>query len=293
MKTLNNTLIAISISTVLLSASLQAQTPVNVRAVITETAEYQKSKKAGDELYTSLRENVPTATQNLITSNTWLKNSETTNTGMKPNQNWIKLDLNNDGSVLLDLPFSFYFFDKLQTSVWVNANGNLSFDQSLGHFKPELFPLNTQMIAPFWADIEASTKNKDAGIYILSSDNELRVLYRNMSLYNQNSANTITFEIILKADTNVESGNLAFAYHHVSPKLMESIAEAYKPNAPGYIIGINVGDSDNHFQIELFEKLTYLFNLADVQMYGVINSDYYVFNTNSQPDLVQIKFEKY
>ena len=291
MKTLNNTLIAIS--AVLFSASIHAQSIVNVRAVITETAEYQKSKQAGDELYTSLRENVPVATQNLITSNTIIKNSETPNTLWQPNENWVKLDLNNDGSVLLDLPFSFYFFDKLQTSVWVNANGNLSFDQSLGHFKPELFPLNTPMIAPFWADLEASAENKDAGIYILSSNNELRVLYKNMSLFNQNSANTISFEIILKADTNSESGNLAFAYHHVSPKLMESIAKAHKPEAPGYMIGINVGDSDNHFQIELFENLTYLFSLAEVQMYGVIKSDYYAFNTNSQPDLVQIEFEKY
>lgn len=73
-----------------------------------------------------------------------------------PGFNGSTLARNDDGSTgPVTLPFSVNFFGLNDDTVFVNNNGNLTFDAALETFTP--FPLtstNRQIIAPFFADVE-------------------------------------------------------------------------------------------------------------------------------------------
>jgi hypothetical protein len=68
---------------------------------------------------------------------------------------------NDDGSTgLMPIGFPINFFGQSYTQLFVNNNGNLTFDQALGVFTP--FPLDaTQrvIIAPFFADVDTTVGN--------------------------------------------------------------------------------------------------------------------------------------
>ena len=56
---------------------------------------------------------------------------------------------NDDLSSLESLDFVFEFFDKAYTEVFINNNGNLSFDGPYSHYDPAGFPIQGfDMIAP-------------------------------------------------------------------------------------------------------------------------------------------------
>ncbi|XP_056012711.1 sushi domain-containing protein 2-like [Ostrea edulis] len=62
------------------------------------------------------------------------------------------------GSQKIRLKNSFKFFGKNKSSLFVNNNGLITFDEQLNEYKPQSFPLNqnTPLIAPFWADVDVS-----------------------------------------------------------------------------------------------------------------------------------------
>ena len=73
-----------------------------------------------------------------------------------PGFNANTLPANDDGSTgLVDIGFSFNFFGSTYTQLYVNNNGNVTFDAALSTFTP--FPLlttSTKIIAPFFADVD-------------------------------------------------------------------------------------------------------------------------------------------
>lgn len=289
MKTLNTLSNVIIVAAIFCSAQIMAQELSGTLATISETPEYFKAKAQDENMFQSLRKNVQATTRSLISEQTFLEKTDipdylTTSLGQ---EGWVKLDLTDDGSALLKLPFAFSFFDSIQNTVWVNANGNLSFGSAVGNFTPEYFPLNVQMVAPFWADLQKSSIYSNSGIYFLQQENSLRILYRNMSIYDKDPANTLTFEVILRDKSSIGSGNLAFAYHHISPKLMESLIQNQQKGKPLFISGINTGDQENHILIQLFDNLIYSFSLADTNVYGMMNADYYSFDTETKREFVQ------
>lgn len=66
---------------------------------------------------------------------------------------------NDDGSTgAIDLGFTANFFGNSYSQVFVNNNGNMTFDSSLSTFTPfELASTNAQIIAPFFADVHTSS----------------------------------------------------------------------------------------------------------------------------------------
>lgn len=264
MKHLTIILFVVSLITILFSTKLKAQKQNDVLAVITETTEYQTSKEAGEKLFASLRSNVPTANKKQSRPNVVRKYQISTKSELDSlyKRNWNKLELDNDGSICLELPFTFSFFNSRYKSIWINANGNLSFGQPIGHFEPEKLPVNVQMIAPFWTDLEANIQNEAAGIFILSDKNGMHILYNKMSLYKQDPLHTISFEVIVKAGIDSLNGNVAFIYHQVAPELITRLKNIEAIGKTAFVIGINGGDDTNYVQVKQFENTTYLFNQA-------------------------------
>ncbi len=74
----------------------------------------------------------------------------------------------DDGSVTRALPFSFSFYGNNYNQVFVNNNGNLTFNSVEGDFTETIFEfLNRQpRISAFWDDIEPTSSDAATGLYI-------------------------------------------------------------------------------------------------------------------------------
>jgi hypothetical protein len=75
-----------------------------------------------------------------------------------------ELTRNDDGSSgRVDLPFEVNFFGNVHHSLYVNNNGNVTFDAPLGTFTPFglTSSLGTPIIAPFFADIDTRNPGSD------------------------------------------------------------------------------------------------------------------------------------
>ncbi|XP_021368743.1 sushi, nidogen and EGF-like domain-containing protein 1 isoform X2 [Mizuhopecten yessoensis] len=63
---------------------------------------------------------------------------------------------NDDGSSSA-IPISFPYFNNVQTSAYVNTNGDITFGTLLGDYTPDAFPNGSYvMIAAFWTDIDTT-----------------------------------------------------------------------------------------------------------------------------------------
>lgn len=76
----------------------------------------------------------------------------------EPGFNSNTLAANDDGSTgLVGLPFPIDFFGNTYSSLYVNNNGNVTFNGSLGTYTPEgLTTFGSPIIAPFWADVDTA-----------------------------------------------------------------------------------------------------------------------------------------
>ena len=75
---------------------------------------------------------------------------------------YVAVPRNDDGSLYIsDIGFPFSFCGSTYTDLYINTNGNLSFDNPVGQFSPNGFPYPEKMVAPFWADVD--TRNTACG----------------------------------------------------------------------------------------------------------------------------------
>ena len=77
------------------------------------------------------------------------------------------LTANDDGSTgLVGLPFTLNFFGKTYTSLYVNNNGNVTFDGPLADYTPYgLVGTTHVIIAPFFADVDTRGSGSAAVTY--------------------------------------------------------------------------------------------------------------------------------
>jgi hypothetical protein len=74
------------------------------------------------------------------------------------------LDRNDDGSTdVVPLGFLMNFYGNTHTALYVNNNGNVTFDSPQSEYTPKRLPnLGMDVIAPFWADVD--TRNPDSDL---------------------------------------------------------------------------------------------------------------------------------
>ena len=90
---------------------------------------------------------------------------------------------------MLDIPRT---LTNLYLDFQVNANGDISFLQPLSTFVPQPFPLDFQLIAPFWAD--SDTRPDEGGDVWYRETNDPDLFDRVKSLIRNSFINHATFE---------------------------------------------------------------------------------------------------
>jgi len=150
---------------------------------------------------------------------------------------------NDDGSTpAIALPFTFCYYGSNYDTLYINNNGNITFNNPSSNFTPQGFPDNQfNMIAPFWGDVQ--TLNGVGKVRYKITPSAMIVQWDSVRKF-PFSASTLenSFQLIITngLDSLVPGGNnVAFCYQDIS----------WFSGAMGSTVGVNKGDSVNYFQV--------------------------------------------
>ncbi len=142
-----------------------------------------------------------------------------TNAGFKANV----IPANDDGSApIADLGFTINFFGKLRSSVYVNNNGNVTFDSSLATFTPfGLTSTQREIIAPFFADVDTRGAHSQLVSYGRDTVNghpAFGANFLNVGYYQIHDDKLNSFQVVLidRSDVGPNNFDIEFNYAHIT-----------------------------------------------------------------------------
>ncbi len=194
----------------------------------------------------------------------------------------------DDGSSdTIFLPFDFCFYGDLKTKLFINANGNISFDSPYGTFTSNAFPTaNFSMIAPFWADVDNSGDplNNNVGYEIFS--NFAIFKWDAVGYYAQHYDKRNTFQLVISDGTSpiIPGGNnVAFIYGDMQWTTGDVSGGNNGFGGTPATVGANLGDGVNYFQLGRFDHAGIDYDGPVGNNDGVSWLDYQVFAFNVCP----------
>jgi len=162
---------------------------------------------------------------------------------------------NDDGSSLvINLPFTFSFYGEDHTQLYINNNGNVTFDESLATFSANAFPsLGAKIVSPFWGDVD--TRAGNGRVVYKITPTAIYINWDSVGYYSQQGDKRNTFQLTLTDGTDpaVTDGNVAFCY-----KNMDWTTGSASSGVNGFggvpaTAGANKGDNIYFFQIARFD----------------------------------------
>jgi hypothetical protein len=169
---------------------------------------------------------------------------------------------NDDQSFQLNLPFSFTMYDTTYNTLYINNNGNITFQNSFGSFSAAGFPAggssttgdDTIMIAPFWADIDT----RPAGnVYYSLTSTHLIVKWNSVGYYDSHSDKLNDFQLIITNGTDSilpDNNNAAFCYGDMQWSTGDASSGIGGFGGIPATAGINKGDGITYFQVGRFDS---------------------------------------
>lgn len=140
----------------------------------------------------------------LGTSLTW----EFSTTGLEePDIGPVALGGNDDGSTAaIALPFPVAVYGGVFSNIWINNNGNITFDGPLNEYTAFAFPGNRTIIAGFFADVD--TRPAASGkVHYRATTNRVVITWNRVGYYNQQTDKRNRFQILLTRE-----GLIGFSY---------------------------------------------------------------------------------
>lgn len=126
------------------------------------------------------------------------------------------LPLGEDGSFQLPLPFSFSLCNQSFTSVFVNANGNITFGAANSDYTESAAELlnGVPRIAALWDDLSPfSASGAPQGVVTFAqTDDDFTVIYRGVPEYPSTGANTFSIRLSRQKPTDVDATNIDVSY---------------------------------------------------------------------------------
>ena len=175
---------------------------------------------------------------------------------------WTEFPSNDDGSLgPISLPFTFDLYGDTYSSVYINNNGNLTFDNGYWWYSASGFPITTPMIAPFWSDVDTRTGDGEVWYYV--DDNAFYVSWVNVGPYNAYSSYSDglqnTFQVVLTDGTDpvlAPGNNVGFFYNDMGWTTGSASEGSNGFGGFPATAGVNAGDGINYIQFGLFSQNT-------------------------------------
>jgi hypothetical protein len=164
-------------------------------------------------------------------------------------------NLDDGSSALVNLPFQFDFYGELLSSLYININGNVSFNEPYWEYSSTGFPISGfKMVAPFWADVDL----RGAGeIWYKINANSIYINWVGVGYYNSNSDLLNTFQLVLSDGTDPSIGignNVAFHYGDMNWTTGSASGGIAGFGGTPATVGANYGNSSDYFTLGRFDR---------------------------------------
>jgi hypothetical protein len=203
-------------------------------------------------------------------------------------------DSQDDGSYgPIALPFAFDLYGVSYTEMWININGNVSFDGAYWQFSPTGFPDNDfVMLAPFWGDVDLGGTGE---IWFNITPTAVYVNWVDVGYYNEQTDKVNKFQLIITDTTDPVIGvgnNVGFFYEDMSWTTGSASGGSGGFGGIPATVGANAGDGVNFFQIGRFDHAGDDYDGPVGNNDGVDYLDdqciqFYAGDDNNQPPLAQ------
>jgi hypothetical protein len=168
------------------------------------------------------------------------------------------LPANDDGSAPAEqMGFSINFFGVTRSSVYVNNNGNITFDSSLATYTPfGLDSTQREIIAPFFADVD--TRNPASKLVTYGEDTvnghaAFGANYINVGYYNSHADKLNSFQVVLidRSDTGAGNFDLEFNYAKIQWETGDASGGVGGLGGTSAVVGWSNGTGDPGTSYEL------------------------------------------
>lgn len=164
----------------------------------------------------------------------------------------------DDFSNVIVLPFNFSFYGTTYDSLYINNNGNISFDLPYSTFTAYPFPDPTyNMIAPFWADVDTRSTN-GGNVWFKLNPHSLVIVWDHVGYWNMMEDKLNTFQLIISdgQDTLVPAGNnVSFCYGDMQWTTGSASLGIGGIGGTPATVGVNIGNGLDYFQVGQFDTL--------------------------------------
>jgi gliding motility-associated-like protein len=172
---------------------------------------------------------------------------------------------NDDGSSpLITLPFNFNFYGTVYTDVYINNNGNISFNSPYFTFSANGFPDATHaMIAPFWADVDTrlGTGTPTSGlVYYKITPTSMIVQWDTVGYYGTHNDKQNTFQLIITDGTDPllpTGNNVDFCYGDMNWTTGDASGGVSGFGGTPATVGANAGNGTDYVQFGQFDQPGY------------------------------------
>ncbi len=164
---------------------------------------------------------------------------------------------NDDGSTAnIPIPFNFCLYGTNYTSLWINNNGNVTFDGPYGTFSAVGFPSPSYvMTAPFWGDVD--TRNGYGQVWYKITSSAVYVNWDSVGYYNIHGDLRNTFQLIITDgnDPIIGAGNnVAFCYQNMDWTTGDASGGSGGFGGIPATVGCNKGDGIDYVQFGRFDQ---------------------------------------
>lgn len=156
--------------------------------------------------------------------------------------NYSAMERNDDGSSSkIALGFDLNYYGNTFNDLYINNNGNVTFDNSLYTYTPFAFPSSEKIIAPFFADVDTRPSNGGNVYYdqrIVRGEKEFIATWEQVGYYSNNTDRLNTFQLAIQDD-----GDIGFSYGDMS----WTIGDVSDVHA---VAGFDAGDYENYLMLD-------------------------------------------
>jgi hypothetical protein len=154
------------------------------------------------------------------------------------------LDRNDDGSTgIVPIGFRINFFGSSNTTLYVNNNGNVTFDSTQPAYTPT--PLNNlgiRIIAPYWADVDTRNTASDVvryGTNTVNGHNAFGVDWVNVGYYAYHADKLLSCQLVIIDRSDIAPGDFDMEFNYFKVQWEWGDASKNDPPRAGYSNGIN------------------------------------------------------
>ena len=144
------------------------------------------------------------------------------------------------------LPFTINFFGAAYSNVWVNNNGNVTFDNPQPAYTPT--PLNNlgiRIIAPYWADVDTRNTASDVvryGTNTVNGHNAFGVDWVNVGYYAYHADKLLSCQLVIIDRSDIAPGDFDMEFNYFKVQWEWGDASKNDPPRAGFSNGL--GDEE-------------------------------------------------